>query len=41
MARYGILADLNWYLRFQKRLKFNSPVYVRIIYDEKTYRFVF
>ena len=40
MARYGILVDLNRYLRFQKKLKFNSPVYVRIIYNEKTYRFV-
>ena len=40
MARYGIHVDLNRYLRFQKKLKCNSPIYVRIIYDEKAYRFV-
>jgi hypothetical protein len=41
MARYGIVVDLNRFLRFQKKLKCNSPIHVRIIYDEKTYRFVF
>ena len=41
MTRYGIHVDLNRYLHFQKRLKFNSPIHVSIIYDEKTYRFVF